>query len=226
MNNFIPVQYLGSKKEVSEIVTETIEVLEAEYKIKISHEQLVPAFVDCFLNAAYYNSIDFIKTRNNQEIELNLFDLFRIIHTIDDDLKLKTSIELGRMGMRKLDIEFDEGMETEESEKMATLDATLLETICIRACEYLENNHSLKFKHHLIMFKICEVFFGEVLEYVKEQKVEGDTITILDQFTILVNDDKTFDSIEITLSQQEIINQMFEEKMNKLKEDEEELDEK
>lgn len=220
MSDFIPVQYLGNEKEVSEIVGRTIDMLETEYKIKISHEKLIPAFVDCFLNAAFYKSIEFIKTRNKQTIELNLFDILRVIHEISDDLELVTVISLGRKGLGKLDLEF-ENMDIDEA-NIATLDIKTLEDICIRATDYLENNHDYKFKQYQIIFKVCEVFFNEVLNYIKEKKVEGDTLTILDQFTITLDDDGLFESIELTPAQQEIIESMFNEKMTKLEELEQE----
>lgn len=220
MNDFIPVQYLGNEKEISEIVKRTIDMLETQYKIKISHEQLIPAFVDCFLNASFYKSTEFIKTRNKQTIELNLFDLIRVIHEINDDLELVTVISLGRKGIGKLDLEFED-LDIEEA-NIATLDIKTLEDICITATDYLENNHAYKFKNYQIIFKVCEVFFNEVLDFIKEKKVEGDTLTILDQFTIMLDDEGLFESIELTPAQQEIIDTMFNERMNKLEELEQE----
>ena len=54
---FKQLEILGNEKEVSKIVNKTIESLETNYKIKISHEQLIPAFVNCFMDAFYFKSI-------------------------------------------------------------------------------------------------------------------------------------------------------------------------
>ena len=76
---FKQLEILGNEKEVSKIVDKTIDSLETNYKIKISHEQLIPAFVNCFMDAFYFKSIELIKEPKKQQIETNLFDLLTII---------------------------------------------------------------------------------------------------------------------------------------------------
>lgn len=212
---FKPLEVLGSLKEMSVITERTMETLKSKYQIRISHEQLITAFVNCFLDASYYKSIELIKEPKKQKIELNLFDLLNIIHVVDENHVLSTTIELGRMSKRKLDIPLSE----EESDEITDVDEKTIDEISIQAAEYLENEHNFHFNKYSIIFKVAEVFIDEMMNLIQRKQVEDDTITILDQFVIVLDDDCNFSSIEITECQQEIINKLFEDRLNEIKVD-------
>ena len=72
MSKFIPLQFLGSEKEINKITDATIKTLEREYKIIISQDVVVPAMVNCFIDAAIYESLQMLGV-NNVRSELNLF---------------------------------------------------------------------------------------------------------------------------------------------------------
>lgn len=212
---FIPVEFLGSEFEISKIVGATIDTLEREFNIRINQEVIVPAVVDSFIDAAFCESVEFKK--NEIKTELNLFNLFRIINQLDpENGNLVSVMSLGRMGMRKLEIEFNE----EEHEKMGTvmadIDIKLLEKISIRASSYLEDRHNLAVRDYQIIFKVAEVFFDELLAFIKINEIPDDTITVFDQFTIVLNDDGLFESIEFTESAESFLKMMFEENMKEL----------
>lgn len=209
---FKQLEILGNEKEVSKIVDKTMESLETNYKIKISHEQLIPAFVNCFMDAFYFKSMELIKEPKKQQIETNLFDLLTITHVIDELHVLSTEITLGRLGMLKMGIPLNE----EESEAITDVDCKLLESVSIKAAEYLETCHDFHFNKYNIIFKIAEVFLDEMLNLVKFKQIEDDTIRILDQFLIVIDEDGKFSSIETTSGQQEVINELFEKRMEEL----------
>lgn len=212
---FIPVEFLGSEFEISKVVNSTIETLEREFDIRINQEVIVPAVVNCFIDSAFCESVAFDK--DDVKKELNLFNLLRIINQIDPESKEVVPVmSLGRMGMRLLNIEFDE----EEHEKMATtiadIDIKLLEKISMRAADYLDDRHNLPIRDYQIIFKVAEVFFRELLAFIKINEIPDDTITVFDQFTIVLNDDGLFESIEITEAAEEFIKLMFDENMMSL----------
>lgn len=209
---FIPVEFLGSDFEISKIANATIDTLERDFNIRINQEVIVPAIVDCFIDSAFCESVAFAK--DDVKKELNLFNLLRIINQIDPDTKEVIPVmSLGRMGMRLLNIEFDE----EEHEKLATtiadIDIKLLEKISMRASDYLEDRHNLPIRDYQIIFKVAEVFFRELISFLKISEIPEDTLTVFDQFTIILNDDGLFESIELTESAEQFIKIMFDENM-------------
>lgn len=209
---FIPVEFLGSEFEISKIANATIETLEREFKIRINQEVIIPAVVDCFIDSAFCESATFAK--DDVKKELNLFNLLRVINQIDPETKEVISVmSLGRMGLRLLNIEFDE----EEQEKLATtiadIDIKLLEKISMRAADYLDDRHNLPIRDYQIIFKVAEVFFRELISFIKINEIPDDTITVFDQFTIMLNDDGLFESIELTESAEQFIKLMFDENM-------------
>ena len=149
---FKQLEILGNEKEVSQIVEKTIESLETKYKIKISHEQLIPAFVNCFMDAFYFKSMELIKEPKKQQIETNVFDLLTIRHVIDELHVLSTEITLGRLGMLKMGITLNE----EESDAINDVDCKLLESVSVKADEYLETRNDFNFNKYNIIFKIGE----------------------------------------------------------------------
>lgn len=214
-NKFIPVEFLGSEFEVGKIVTATIGTLEREFNIRINQEVIVPAVVDTFIDAALCESVEFKK--DEIKTELNLFNLFRIVNHIDPETKNLVSVmSLGRMGLRKLELDFNE----EEHEKMGTtmvdIDIKLLEKISMRASSYLEDRHNLAVRDYQIIFKVAEVFFDELLAFIKINEIPDDNITVFDQFTIVLNDDGLFESIEFTESSEAFLKLMFDENMMEL----------
>jgi len=209
---FKPLETLGSLKEVSVITNRTIDTLKEKYKIIISHEQLIVAFVNCFMDAAYYKSIELIKEPKKQKIELNLFELLNIVHIVDENHVLNTTIELGRMAKRKLDMPLSD----EESDKMPDVDNKILDEISLQAVEYLEREHGFHLNKYTIIFKVAEIFLDETLGLIKRKQVEDDVVTILDQFSILLDEDCNFSNIEINEGQQQIINKLFEDRIKEI----------
>lgn len=215
MSKFIPLEYLGSDMEVNKICLSTIDTLQREYKIKISQEVIIPAIVDTFIDAAIYESLQFKK--NETRSELNLFNLLRIVHEIvpgdeeGEEPNLVSVITLGRMGMRKLEMEFDE--ESEENENIETkiqdIDIKLLEKISMRASNYLENRHHLAVRDYQIIFKVAEVFFDEMIAFIKINDIAEDTITIFDQFTLTLDEMGKYESIELTESMESTIKMVY-----------------
>lgn len=214
MSKFIPVEFLGSEKEVSMICNSTIETLLREYKIKINQEVIVPAIVDTFIDAAIYESLQF--KPNETRSELNLFNLLRVVHELapsdDNEQGVFTVITLGRMGMRKLEMEFSEEVEEEGGveTKIQDIDIKLLEKISMRASSYLEDRHHLAIRDYQIIFKVAEVFFDEMLSLIKINELNDDTITIFDQFTIMLDDMGKFESMELTESLESTIKLIYE----------------
>lgn len=215
MSKFIPVQYLGSEFEVNKICLSTIDTLQ-RYKIKINQEVIIPAIVDTFIDAAIYESLQF--KAGETRSELNLFNLLRIIHEIvpgEEDGKepeVVSVITLGRMGMRKLEMEFDEASEENDNveTKIKDIDIKLLEKISMRASNYLEDRHHLAVRDYQIIFKVAEVFFDEMLSFIKINDIAEDTITIFDQFTLTLDESGKFESIELTESLESTIKVVYE----------------
>ena len=107
---FKPLQFLGSTKEISKIVESTISTLKREYKLKVSQDVIVPVIVDCFIESAMYESLKMLGIENVRS-EINLFEMLRFVHEIvpgDENPELLSIITLGRMGMRKLELEMPE----------------------------------------------------------------------------------------------------------------------
>ena len=98
----------------------------------------------------------------------------------------------------------------QESDAINDVDCKLLESVSVKAAEYLETRHDFHFNKYNIIFKIAEVFIDEMLNLVKFKQIEDDTIRILDQFLIIIDEDGKFSSIETTSGQQEVINDLFE----------------
>lgn len=210
---FKPLEFLGSEKEISKICSATAVTLEREFKLKISQEVVIPPMVDCFIDAAVYESLQLAK--GEVRSELNLFNLLRIVHELmpsEEAPELMTIITLGRMGMRKLELELNEDENSDDTvlNKMVDIDIKLLEKISIRASQYLEDRHHLYIRDYQIIFKVAEVFFDELLAYIKVNTLSDDTLTIFDQFTIMLDETGKFESIELTDYLQNTINSIYE----------------
>lgn len=214
---FKPLEYLGSEKEISKICESTVATLEREFKLKISQEVVIPPMVDCFIDAAIYESLQLAK--NEVRSELNLFDLLRVVHELmpgEEAPELMSIITLGRMGMRKLELEIPEDEDGKLFDKIADIDIKLLEKISMRAAQYLEDRHGLTIRDYQIIFKVAEVFFDELLAFIKVNTFTEDTITVFDQFTIMLDETGKYESIEITDYLQNTINSVYESVMMEL----------
>lgn len=216
MSIFKPLQFLGSEKEISKICEATVDTLKREFKLKITQEVIIPPIIDCFIDAAIYESLHLAK--NEVKSELNLFELLRIIHELvpgEECPELMTTITLGRMGMRKLEMELSEDIE-EITNKIADIDIKLLERISMRASDYLEERHGLYIRDYQIIFKVAEVFFNELISFLKVSTLSEDTLTVFDQFTILLDENGKFESIEISEYMQTLIVTVYTSVINEL----------
>lgn len=225
---FKPLMFIGSEKEISKIVESTISTLKREYKLKVSQDVIVPVIVDCFIESAMYESLKMLGIENVRS-EINLFEMLRFVHEIvpgDENPELLSIITLGRMGMRKLELEMPEDEnDMNSTEKISDIDIKLLESISIRACDYIAERHGLHIKDYEIVFKVAEVFFNEMISYVKINQITDNTLTVFDQFSILLDDNGMFESIEISEYLQNTINvihdQMMQEAIRLQQEDDE-----
>jgi hypothetical protein len=155
--------------------------------------------------------------------------MLRFVHEIvpgDENPELLSIITLGRMGMRKLELEMPEDEnDMNSTEKISDIDIKLLESISIRACDYIAERHGLHIKDYEIVFKVAEVFFNEMIAYVKVNQITDNTLTVFDQFSILLDDNGMFESIEISEYLQNTINvihdQMMQEAIRLQQEDDE-----
>lgn len=212
MSKFKPLEFLGSTFEVNKICEATVSTLEREFGIKITQEVIVPVIVDCFIDAAIYESLLF--TKETSTIEINLFNLLRIINTVnpDDRNDVSTVITLGRMGMRMLEMELED---KEELKTVANIDIKLIEKISMRAMRYVNDRHCLPVRDHQILFKVAEIFLQELLGYVKINKLYDGTLTVFDQFTILVDDAGKFEDIVISESMNMTIQSVYKDVLEK-----------
>lgn len=212
MSKFKPLQFLGSEKEINKIALSTVATLEREFKLRITQEVIIPPVVDCFIDAAIYESLQLMGSSNVRS-ELNLFELLRIVHELipgEEQPELVTIISLGRMGMRKLELELPEEEDNVNStNKIADIDIKLLEQISIRACQYLEDRHGLGIRDYQIVFKIAEVFFDEMISYIKVNTVTDDTLVVFDQFSIILDETGRYESIEINEFLQKTIESLY-----------------
>ena len=216
---FKNLQFLGSEKEISKIVNSTIGTLEREYKIRINQEVVIPAIVNCFIDSAIYESLQLLGA-DKVRSELNLFEMFRMIHEVipgEEKPELMTIMSLGRMAMRRLDLELPEEDVEEAMNSIADVDIKLLESISMRAVEYLEDRHGLTISNYQIVFKISEVFFNEMIAYIKVNPVTDDTLVVFDQFTIVLDDTGRFESIEISEFTQKTIEAVYEDILSEAK---------
>ena len=209
---FKPLQFLGSEKEINKIALSTVATLEREFKLRITQEVIIPPVVDCFIDAAIYESLQLMGSSNVRS-ELNLFELLRIVHELipgEEKPELMTIISLGRMGMRKLELELPEEEDNVNStNKIADIDIKLLEQISIRACQYLEDRHGISIRDYQIVFKIAEVFFDEIISYIKVNTVTDDTLVVFDQFSIILDETGRYESIEINEFLQKTIESLY-----------------
>lgn len=209
---FKPLQFLGSEKEINKIALSTVATLEREFKLRITQEVIIPPVVDCFIDAAIYESLQLMGSSNVRS-ELNLFELLRIVHELipgEEKPELVTIISLGRMGMRKLELELPEEEDNvNNTNKIADIDIKLLEQISIRACQYLEDRHGLGIRDYQIVFKIAEVFFDEMISYIKVNTVTDDTLVVFDQFSIILDETGRYESIEINEFLQKTIESLY-----------------
>lgn len=212
MSKFKPLEFLGSEKEINKIALSTVATLEREFKLRITQEVIIPPVVDCFIDAAIYESLQLMGSSNVRS-ELNLFELLRIVHELipgEEQPELVTIISLGRMGMRKLELELPEEEDNVNStNKIADIDIKLLEQISIRACQYLEDRHGLSIRDYQIVFKIAEVFFDEMISYIKVNTVTDDTLVVFDQFSIILDETGRYESIEINEFLQKTIESLY-----------------
>lgn len=211
MSKFISLQFLGSEKEISKIVDATIKTLEREYKIIISQEVVVPAMVNCFIDAAIYESLQMLGV-NNVRSELNLFEMIRIINEVipgEEKPELLTIMSLGRMAIRRLELEMPEEDVEEAMNSIEDVNIKLLEAISMRATHYLADRHNLVTENYQIIFKIAEVFFNEMISFIKVNSVSDDTLVVFDQFSILLDDTGRFESIEISEFTQKTIEALY-----------------
>lgn len=200
MSKFVALSFIGSEKEISKIVDSTIGTLEREYKLKINQEVIIPAMVNCFLDAAIYESLVMLG-EDKVRSELNLFEMIRIIHEIipgEEKPELLTIISLGRMAIRRLELELPEEDVEEAMNSIVDVDIKLLEQISLRAIQYLEDRHGLLIRDYQIMFKVAEVFLNEMISFIKVNSVTDDTLVVFDQFSIVLDDSGRFESIEIS----------------------------
>lgn len=212
MSKFKPLEFLGSEKEINKIALSTVATLEREFKLRITQEVIIPPVVDCFIDAAIYESLQLMGSSNVRS-ELNLFELLRIVHELipgEEKPELMTIISLGRMGMRKLELELPEEEDNVNStNKIADIDIKLLEQISIRACQYLEDRHGISIRDYQIVFKIAEVFFDEMISYIKVNTVTDDTLVVFDQFSIILDETGRYESIEINEFLQKTIESLY-----------------
>ena len=212
MSKFKALEFLGSNKEISKIVESTISTLEREFNLRINQEVIVPPIVDCFIDAAMYESLQLMGA-NNVRSELNLFELLRIVHELipgEEQPELVTIVSLGRMGMRKLELELpDDDNDVNSAKNIAEIDIKLLEQISMRACQYVEDRHGLAIRDYQLAFKIAEVFFDEMLSYIKVNPVSDDTLVVFDQFSILMDESGRYENIEISEYMQKTIESVY-----------------
>ena len=209
---FKNLEFIGSDKEISKIVNSTIGTLAREYKLKINQEVIVPAMVNCFIDSAIYQSLQMLGV-DKVRSELNLFDMFRVIHELipgEEKPELLTIMSLGRMAIRRLELELPEEDVEEAMNSIDDVDVKLLEEISMRATQYFEERHGLSIRDYQILFKVAEVFFNEVISFIKVNSVTDDTLVVFDQFSIVLDDSGRFESIEISEYTQKTIEAIYE----------------
>ena len=211
MSKFRALEFLGSNKEISKIVGATVETLQREYKLKINQDVVIPAMVNCFLDAAIYESLVMLGV-DKVKSDLNLFDMIRIIHEVipgEEKPELVTIISLGRMAIRRLELELPEDDVEEAMNSISDVDVKLLEQISLRALQYLDDRHGLTLGQYQILFKVAEVFLNEMISFIKVNSVTDDALAVFDQFTIVLDDTGRFESIEISEYTQKTIDIVY-----------------
>lgn len=211
MSKFRALEFLGSNKEISKIVNATIETLQREYKLKINQDVVIPAMVNCFIDAAIYESLLALGV-DKVRSEINLFDMIRIIHEVipgEEKPELLTIISLGRMAIRRLELELPEEDVEEAMNSITDVDVKLLEQISLRALQYLDDRHGLTLGQYQILFKVAEVFLNEMIAFIKVNSVTDDALAVFDQFTIVLDDTGRFESIEISEFTQKTIDLVY-----------------
>lgn len=209
---FKNLEFLGSEKEISKIVNSTVCTLERDYKLKINQEVIVPAMVNCFIDSAIYQSLQMLGA-DKVKSELNMFDMFRVIHELipgEEKPELLTIMSLGRMAIRRLELELPEEDVEEAMNSIDDVDVKLLEEISMRATRYFEERHGIAIRDYQILFKVAEVFFNEVVSFIKVNSVTDDTLVVFDQFSIVLDDSGRFESIEISEYTQKTIEAIYE----------------
>lgn len=209
---FKSLEFLGSEKEINKIVNATVKTLEREYKILVSQEVVIPAMIDCFIDAAIYESLQMLGV-NNVRSELNLFEMIRIIHEVipgEDKPELLSIMSLGRMAIRRLELEVAEEDVEEAMNSIQDVDIKLLEAISMKATRYLADRHNLITENYQVIFKIAEVFFNEMISFIKVNSVTDDVLVVFDQFSIVLDDTGRFESIELSDFAQKTIETIYE----------------
>ena len=182
-----------------------------EFKIRINQEVVIPPMVDCFIDAAIYESLQMLGV-NNVRSELNLFEMVRLINEVipgEDKPELLTIMSLGRMAIRRLELELPEDDVEEAMNSIEDVNIKLLEAISMRATQYLADRHNLVTENYQIIFKIAEVFFNEMIAFIKVNTVTDDTLVVFDQFSIVLDDTGRFESIEISEFTQKTIEALY-----------------
>jgi hypothetical protein len=167
--------------------------------------------VNCFIDAAIYESLQMLGV-NNVRSELNLFEMVRIINEVipgEEKPELLTIMSLGRMAIRRLELEMPEEDVEEAMNSIEDVNIKLLEAISMRATHYLADRHNLVTENYQIIFKIAEVFFNEMISFIKVNSVSDDTLVVFDQFSILLDDTGRFESIEISEFTQKTIEALY-----------------
>lgn len=219
MSKWKNLEFIGSEKEINKISLSTIESLKRNYKLLINQEVIIPAMVDCFIDSAMYESLQMLGA-DKVRSELNLFEMLRIVHEVipgEEKPELLTIISLGRMAMRRLELEIPSDDVEETMNSVADVDVKLLEMISIRAAQYLEDRHGLAIRDWQIIFKVAEVFFNEMIAFIKVNSVTDDTLVVFDQFSIVLDDTGKFESIELSEYAQKTIEAIYENVLAEIK---------
>ena len=114
------------------------------------------------------------------------------------------------MAIRRLELELPEEDVEEAMNSIEDVNIKLLEAISMRATRYLADRHNLVTENYQIIFKIAEVFFNEMIAFIKVNTVTDDTLVVFDQFSILLDDTGRFESIEISEFTQKTIEALYE----------------
>ena len=139
--------------------------------------------------------------------------MFRVIHELipgEEKPELLTIMSLGRMAIRRLELELPEEDVEEAMNSIDDVDVKLLEEISMRATQYFEERHGLAIRDYQILFKVAEVFFNEMIAFIKVNSVTDDTLVVFDQFSIVLDDSGRFESIEISEFTQKTIEALYE----------------
>ena len=77
----------------------------------------------------------------------------------------------------------------------------------------MKERHELCLRDYQIVFKIAEVFFNELISFIRVNVVTDDTLVVFDQFSILLDDTGRFESITISDYMQSLIDSLYEKEL-------------